>query len=143
MPAAPSPLLAPAFALVGLTAIVWIWMYVTRTLPVLKGTLRVGDFGDPATAYPARLRWATDNFSNLFELPVLFYAWTLFAHQAGVAGDTELALAWIFVGSRYVHSAIHCGVNHVLARLLTYLLGALALWALWIRLGLAVFAGGA
>ena len=51
---------------------------------------------------------ASDNFRNLFELPVLFYAGVLLAAQIGVADAASLALAWVFVVLRAMHSVVHC-----------------------------------
>ena len=74
---------------------------------------------------------AADNFRNLFELPVLFYAGVLLAIQSGAGGAWLLGLAWAFVALRYLHSFIHCSYNRVMDRFKAYLLGGLALWAFW------------
>jgi hypothetical protein len=74
---------------------------------------------------------AADNFRNLFELPVLFYLALVVAAQAGLASTGVLALAWLFVALRYVHSWIQCTYNKVMHRFYAYVAGGLVLWTLW------------
>jgi len=75
-----------------------------------------------------------DNFRNLFELPVLFYAALPVAFVTAQGDAVVTALAWAFVILRIAHSAIHCGYNKVLHRFGVYLAGALVLFVLWGRL---------
>lgn len=75
---------------------------------------------------------AADNFRNLFEVPVLFYA--LIATSTSLQ-HTPLWLvfgAWVFVGSRYLHSYIHCTYNRVMHRFPVFGLGLLLILALWV-----------
>jgi hypothetical protein len=50
-----------------------------------------------------------------------------------------LALAWLFVALRIVHSAIHCGYNKVMHRFQAYFAGGVALWLLWAVLAFGLF----
>jgi hypothetical protein len=77
---------------------------------------------------------AADNFRNLFELPVLFYAAVLLAIVTNIDSVAILTLAWSFVVLRFLHSYIHCTYNRVNHRFTAYLFGGLALWALWVIL---------
>ena len=63
------------------------------------------------------------------------------AALTGQIGVVTLTLAWIFVALRVVHSAIHCSYNKVMHRFYAYLLGGLALWALWGWLALGLVRG--
>lgn len=75
---------------------------------------------------------AADNFKNLFEVPVLFYA------LCGVAlGVSHVPLwlvygAWLFVVLRVVHSFIHCTYNKVMHRFPVFMLGFGVVVALWV-----------
>jgi hypothetical protein len=74
---------------------------------------------------------ASDNFRNLFEMPVLFYAWcaVLLATQQA---DPDWALAaWVYVALRCVHSFIQCGPNQVTLRFLAFILSSLWLLGMW------------
>lgn len=74
---------------------------------------------------------AADNFRSLFEVPVLLYLALVVAFVTNQVTATTLALAWVFVVSRYVHSAIHCTYNRVRHRFAIYFSGCLVLWLLW------------
>jgi hypothetical protein len=52
-------------------------------------------------------------------------------YVAGRVDPTALAVAWIYVGLRAVHSVIHLTYNNVLHRLTAYALSNLALAVLW------------
>jgi hypothetical protein len=74
---------------------------------------------------------ASDNFRNLFELPVLFYLALGVAAQTAQVMTLTLALAWTFVALRIAHSAIQCTYNKVIHRFYVYFSGGVALWVLW------------
>jgi hypothetical protein len=75
---------------------------------------------------------AADNFRNLFEVPVLFYA---LVAVALASGDVPMWLAvglWGFVVLRYVHSFIHCTYNKVMHRFAAFGFGLLIIVVLWV-----------
>lgn len=74
---------------------------------------------------------AADNYRNLFEVPVLLYLALVVAFLTAQVNVLTLSLAWIFVASRYLHSAIHCGSNRIRYRLPVFFFGCLVLWLLW------------
>jgi hypothetical protein len=131
----------PAFALALLTFVVAARLLATRIAEMRR--LRIHPQA-VATSGQAAQRFvdtrAADNFRNLFELPVLFYAALGVAFAIGATGPTTQALAWAFVAARVLHSAIHCTYNRVWHRFLAYLAGVLVLFALWLRLGWALLA---
>ncbi|MDI9240186.1 MAPEG family protein [Lysobacter sp. LF1] len=122
----------PALAMVALTFVVWVRMYVVRI-----GQMRRERIHPQSIAMSAQVAQrlsdtrASDNFRNLFELPVLFYAALAAAAATGQGTGAVLALAWLFVALRVVHSAIQCGYNKVMHRFWAYIAGALVLWTLW------------
>lgn len=118
--------------MVLLTFGVWLRMYFSRVSQMTRDRIHpqaVASSGQMA----ARLSdtRASDNFRNLFELPVLFYFGLVVAALAGATGTEVMVLAWLFVASRIVHSAIHCTYNRVMHRFYAYLLGGLSLAAMW------------
>ena len=74
---------------------------------------------------------ASDNFKNLFEVPVLFYTLVAVALAVGHTPGWLATGAWCFVLLRYGHSAIHCSYNKVLHRFLVFTLGLMLLAGLW------------
>jgi len=132
----------PALAMVALTIAVWLRMYATRI-----GEMKRERIHPQAVATSAQMAArlsdtrAADNFRNLFELPVLFYLALVVAAMTAQTGTAVLALAWIFVVLRVLHSWIHCTYNKVMHRFLAYLAGSVALWALWAVLAFGLLRG--
>ncbi|MDH5359756.1 MAG: MAPEG family protein [Gammaproteobacteria bacterium] len=124
--------LYPLLAMVTLTLVVWIWMYITRVTAVIKGELKMDAFQSAQKShFPNRVIFASDNLSNLFEMPVLFYSLTILLYITDMFSETQLLLAWYYVGFRSLHSLIHCSYNKVVHRLLSYLVSSLILWLMW------------
>ena len=74
---------------------------------------------------------AADNFRNLLEAPVLFYAAALTIYAAQLTSVPYVALAWAFVATRIAHSAIHCTYNRVMHRFFAFASGLLVLSAIF------------
>jgi hypothetical protein len=127
---------APAFAMVALTFVVWLRMYFMRIGQMKRERIHPQAVATSAQA-ASKLTdsRAADNFRNLFELPVLFYAALFVAALTGLVTPVSLGLAWAFVALRILHSAIHCGYNKVMHRFYAYLAGGTVLFALWAWLG--------
>lgn len=133
-------LLWPVLAQVALTAAVWVALYVARL-----GEMRRRQI-DPQRVADSRLAAgvlenvaAADNFRNLFEVPVLFYAAVPLLVLAGGADAAAVALAWAFVALRAVHSAIHLTYNRVVHRFLAYAASTLCVFALWVLLAVRLW----
>lgn len=122
----------PALAMAALTFVVWWRMYFMRIGQMKRERIHPQAVATSAQA-AARLTdsRAADNFRNLFELPVLFYLALVVAAQAQLASAAVLALAWLFVALRVLHSAIHCTYNKVMHRFHAYVAGGMVLWVLW------------
>lgn len=75
---------------------------------------------------------AADNFRNLFEVPVLFYALCAVALGVSHVPAWLVAGAWLFVALRIAHSVIHCTYNKVMHRFPVFLLGFAVVVALWV-----------
>lgn len=81
----------------------------------------------------------SDNYLNQLESPVLFYVAILLTLMLMIQDYVLVALAWIFVASRYLHAFIHITYNRVLHRFSVFVFGSLVLFAIWFRLGWIVF----
>ena len=68
-------------------------------------------------------------------MPVLFFVLTLALFARGSVDLLALAIAWLFVASRLVHSYIHIGSNYVPNRTRVFTVGVLCVLVL---LGLLV-----
>ena len=75
---------------------------------------------------------AADNFRNLFETPVLFYALVACALAVGYVPPWLVIGAWCYFGLRVAHSLIHCTYNRVMHRLAMFALSFALVVALWV-----------
>lgn len=125
----------PLLTMVALVCLVWVRLYQIRLSEMRRS--RVHPQALASAADTARLLKdvrASDNFRNLFELPVLFYPAALVAMFFNINDGLALVLAWGFVIGRVVHSLVHCTYNRVMHRFMAYALSTVFLWALWVRL---------
>jgi hypothetical protein len=116
-----SGLLAPIIALNGWTLVMEIWMLATR-IPVLQRLKATDDntttIEQLNTKIPASVRWKADNYNNLMQQPMQFYAVALVLAiaRAGKNEATDVKLAWAYVAARILHSLVHCTENKVSRR---------------------------
>ena len=131
----------PALAMAALTCVVWLRLFYVRIGQMKRDRIHPQSVATSAQA-TAKLTEsrAADNFRNLFELPVLFYLALVVAAFNGFHDTATLALAWLFVALRIVHSAIQCSYNKVMHRFYAYAGGGAVLWILWGRIGVGLFA---
>ena len=127
---------SPFLATMLLTFIVWVYMYVRRIRFITSAKLspkemaipgRLAQISSPAVSNPA------DNFKNLFEIPVLFYAISLYLFVTNQVDSLYLNTAWIFCGFRVLHSIVHCTFNLVMLRFYLYLFSTIAVFLMLIR----------
>lgn len=132
-------ILYPVLAMVSLTLIVWIHMYFVRLTEARRAGIRPEDMTPFNRELPRRIATSGDNLRNLFELPVLFYLSSVLILVLGLTDLVFVALGWTFFGLRCIHSFIHATYNRIVHRFFAYALGALVLWAIWIRLAIQIF----
>jgi len=128
----------PVCAQVCLTFAVWIWLYVTRLGTMKRKRIHPQVLADEKRSQELLKDVVnpSDNFENLFELPVLFYVAALVIFVTGLTDDLYILGAWAFVVFRVLHSLIHCTYNKIVHRFNAYLASSLVLWAMWIRIAI-------
>lgn len=78
-------------------------------------------------AWPDYVLKVSNNISNQFETPVLFYVLSLIAWANSNVGWLFLALAYTFVATRFIHAHVHVGKNVVALRRKVFSAGVLLL----------------
>ncbi len=73
-------------------------------------------------------------FSNMFEVPVLYYVVCTLYISLGIDSYIGLLLAWFFVLMRYFQAYVHLTYNWVFHRMLSFWLSFLSVIGLWINL---------
>ena len=132
----------PFFATIGLTAVVWVYMYVRRIRFITANQFSPAEMAIPgrlAELSPPAVSNPSDNLKNLFEIPVLFYALALYLFVTNQVDSAYVTAAWIFVAFRALHSAVHCTFNLVMLRFYLYLISTLAVGTIAVRAALGHF----
>jgi hypothetical protein len=80
---------------------------------------------------PEPLRVVARHFSNLFEVPVLFYVGVIMIYVTHQANGWLVGCAWAYVALRYVHSWVHLTANDVVVRFGVYAASGLVLCVMW------------
>jgi hypothetical protein len=83
---------------------------------------------------------ATRHYGNVLELPTVFYPACLTAFVLGGVGTWTLVFAWAYVAARVVQSAVHMSYNNPMHRGLGFILGMVAMIALWVNVGMTIAA---
>ena len=123
-------ILWPMLAMVGLTLAVWLFLYARRLHWIFTNRISANQLKTPKhrdALIPEDVNYASFNFQNLFELPVIFYALCLVLYVTDSVATMDRVLAWAFVAGRTAHSVVHATFNDVRLRFLAYLFAALAL----------------
>lgn len=131
-------ILYPVFVQVLLVFVVAILMSGARrrAIPVMQ--MQRGELALGKAPWPEDAVKRAANYTNQFELPVLFYAVVAFALIVKGADTIMIVLAWIFVLSRVLHAAIHIGPNKIRQRTPAFALGFLVVFLMWVKLAVHV-----
>jgi len=125
-------LVYPMFAMLLLTFSVLVRLFRARTKLVDSGEIKPDFFkvyqGSPEPEASAKL---ARHFTNLFEVPVLFYVGCLAAMATQVTSTAILVLAWLYVLARIIHTWIHTGSNNVWPRVYAYGASWIILLSMW------------
>jgi hypothetical protein len=127
-------ILLPMGGLALLTFAVLLLIPFRRFRAAFAGQVGAGDFryGESARV-PGEVSIPNRNYMNLLELPMLFYVVCVLNYVTSptVSAGT-LALAWLYVGFRTLHSLIHLTYNNVMHRLALFVASNVVLASLWI-----------
>ena len=127
-----SDLVYPMFAMVLLTFVTLVRLFLMRSQAVRDGTADAVYFKTYREgSEPEAAAQLARNFSNLLEAPTLFYAACLAAIALDHGGALTLGLAWLYVALRVVHTVIHTGSNAMYPRIGAYFTSWAALLGLW------------
>jgi hypothetical protein len=131
-----STMLAPVVVLAAWTHVMWGWMYATR-IPAMRRLRMALDpeapRGEQMAKLPPRVRWKADNYNHLMEQPTVFFAVAISLFLLGGSSGWPLALAWVYVALRVVHSLVQALWNRIEVRFALFALSGLALIGLTVR----------
>ncbi|MEW9854979.1 MAPEG family protein [Novosphingobium sp. M1R2S20] len=131
----------PVLVVVALTLVAFVRMAMGRAAAVKAGHDPAYYRAHHGAPEPESAAAGARHWDNLFELPTLFYAGSLTAFVLGAVSGWTLVFAWGYAAARVVQSAVHMTYNNPGHRGLAFVVGVLFVFALWINVALAVFAG--
>lgn len=123
------------FAMLVLTFTVAGYLLKLRVVAVRSGEVRLSSFRlNNDENIPVKMQQAARNYSNLFEMPVFFYAAGVIAVALHLDNLALTLLAWIFVITRIAHSWIHLTSNNVIRRMQAFMVGNACVILIWVIL---------
>jgi len=135
-------LLGPIFALVALTALVWLTMVVLRNTAILRGLSAPDYYLAYAAKAPADwIERPARTWNNLMQAPTLFYVVCVLMIVTHTVDRAQLAYAWIYVALRTVHACIYIGWNYLPYRFATWVASCVTLGVMWIHFAVQSWPG--
>lgn len=129
----------PVLAMAAFTIMVGGFLLFTRVSAVRRGQIKIKYFRtyNEGSSTEIELK-ASQHFSNMFEMPVLFYAAAIIAMVLPVQGSAIVVTAWIFFASRVAHAYTHIGPNRILPRMFAFFTGVFAVAAMLAQIFVAL-----
>jgi hypothetical protein len=120
-------------ALAGLTFLVLLLVPIMRFIAAARRQVTAKDFALGETdRVPDHVRLPNRNLANLLETPVLFYVVCLALIVADKVTPMQAHLAWVYVGTRAAHTAIHITINYVPLRIVAFAASVTVLIVMWV-----------
>ena len=129
----------PMIAHVALVFALYAMLGLRRKEAVTSGSAKISQFRENRDEPPQSL-FVKNALSNQFELPMLFHVVCLSLYVTGGVSMLVVAVAWLFVLSRYVHTFIHVTSNRIRYRQPAFIVGFVSVFVLWVVLVLRLLA---
>lgn len=129
-------LLLPLLLHVLMVLVLGLRTLLARVQSVRSGKTKIGAIALDNKGWPPRVLQLGNNFDNQFDTPMLWYAVCGLAIATGLQDMTLAVLSWLFLVTRLVHSYVHTTSNHILARMIFFLLGFGVLVLMWLWFGI-------
>ncbi|GAB2867697.1 MAPEG family protein [Pseudoduganella ginsengisoli] len=131
----------PVIALAVWTLLIQISIAFTRVRAGVRRQIQANDFKyGESPAVPPEVCIPNRNYMNLLEAPVLFYVACIVLFATAGATHATVALAWLYVALRIVHSLIHLTYNDVMHRLSAFASSNVVLAIMWLLTALHIAA---
>ncbi len=85
------------------------------------------------------MQWKAHNYNHLLDEPTIFYAVCIVLAIIGHGEGINVAVAWLYVGLRIVHSLVQATVNRVAVRFLLFAASSLCLMVLIFHAAIPIF----
>jgi hypothetical protein len=120
------------FVMVLLSMVVGLRMLQLRYRAVFQDNLSPAYFklnrdGKP----PAYMMQVEQQYTNLYETPVLFYAVVILIYVLNMTNTFTLVISWSYIAARAIHAYVHMGRNTIVIRRNIFLASIAILAVLW------------
>lgn len=139
-------MLAPAAVLALWTLIIMLYMIVVRFGALKAAGIDLskappgGRGQELDSMLPGPANWPAHNYSHLLEQPTIFYSIVILLALLDAASQTNIMLAWAYVGLRLVHSVWQIKVNTIPVRASIFSISSIILIILAVNAVRAAFA---
>nr|WP_207207563.1 MAPEG family protein [Ensifer canadensis] len=116
-----------------LVFVLYALLSIRRVGLVRAGKVSVSQFRENRDE-PGESLVVRNSIANQFELPVLFHVCCVLLYITEADNIVSLALAWVFIASRYLHAFVHVTSNRIRYRRPLFMVGVAALGGMWIWL---------
>lgn len=103
-----------------------VWLYARRLPSMVRYAVSEPNLqsGEAMRRLPASVQWPADNYNNLLEQPILFYALCLTIYATGNSTYDLEYFAWLYVALRIIHSLVQALCNIVVIRFGLFVAGS-------------------
>lgn len=129
-------ILWPAIAQFVLIALCYVWLGIQRQAAMRSKAVPTTDFA-PGADEPRGSFEARRHLANQFELPVLFFAVIGFLFAVDGVSFLELAVAWLYIVARVLHS-VGALAGPLALRHIAFFAAFLLCTVLWIDLAIRI-----
>lgn len=128
-------MLYPMFSMVILTFIIGVITLAVRVNSVRSGQVKIKYFrAMQGQDVPDIVNRTSRCFSNMFEIPVLFYVAASLFLSLNIHSQTAVVCAWLFVVFRCLQAIVHLTYNNVLHRMMMFWGCVIAMLVMWVTL---------
>jgi hypothetical protein len=120
----------PILAQIILTIGTFIVLGVRKSKAIRTGMIDLKKMAIDNRGWPDTVLKASNNIANQFETPILFYIICVVLYVSNGVSLTTLSLSWVYVLSRYAHTVVHVGSNHVPTRMRIFIFGCSILFTM-------------
>ena len=127
----------PIIFQITLTILLFILLAVRKSNALKSGLVDESRRALFEDAWPDDVIAVNNCIRNQFEAPVLFYVLSMLLFALNAVSAVTLAIAWLFVVSRFAHAYVHTGSNYVPVRKRLFMVGVLLIAILTVMVSIA------
>ncbi len=124
-------ILLPVFGHLALIFLLFVIVSLKRMQATKVEGLSIDDLAYAGREPELSRRWAR-NLDNQFQVPMLFYALVALLFATNSISQLQIALAWVFLLGRIVHTFVQVTGDNVILRGRVFTINFVALAAMWL-----------